>query len=108
MEVMFNCKLDFERFYLLFITIWTAPCEHVSSGICGQRMPRSACASAQSDQVLHYPLTKYLDTTEYKKGEQRAGRHFARAQDDLNAHFAHVQRHVSREAVHLVFILHSI
>ena len=38
--------------------------ENVSSGICGQRKPRSACASAQSDQGLHCPLTKSLDTTE--------------------------------------------
>ena len=27
-------------------------------GICGQRMPRSACAFAQSDQGLRCPLTE--------------------------------------------------
>ena len=34
----------------------------VSSGICGQQRPRSACASAQSDQGLHCRLTESLDT----------------------------------------------
>ena len=38
----------------------------VSSGICGQRRPRSACASAQSDQGLHYPLSESLGTIEYE------------------------------------------
>ena len=38
------------------------PCENVSSCICGQPRPRSACASAQSDQGLHCPLTESLDT----------------------------------------------
>ena len=41
-----------------------APCENVSSGICGQRGPRSDCASAQSDQDLHCLLTELIDTTE--------------------------------------------
>ena len=41
-----------------------ALCEHVSSGICGQRRPRSACASSQSDQSLYYPLTESFDTAE--------------------------------------------
>ena len=31
------------------------PCEKVSSVICGQRSPRSACASTQSDLDLHRP-----------------------------------------------------
>ena len=56
-------------------------------------MPRSACASAQSDEGLHCPLTKSLDTTECMTGEQRPGCYFAHAQDDLSAHFAHVRRH---------------
>ena len=55
--------------------------ENVSSGICGQRRPRSACASAQSDQGLHYLLTESADTTECM---QRPGGYFAHAQDDLN------------------------
>ena len=61
-----------------------------SLGICGQRKPRSACASAQSDQGLHCPLTESLDTTECMNGEQGTGWYFAHAQDDLSAHFAHV------------------
>ena len=40
-----------------------APCENVSSGICGQRRPRSACASAQSYQGRHCPLTESLYIT---------------------------------------------
>ena len=48
--------------------IWAAPCKNVSSGICGQRRPRSACASAQSDQGLWYPLTESLDTIECING----------------------------------------
>ena len=42
--------------------IWTVPYKNVSSGICGQRRPRSTCTSAQSDQDLHCPLTESLDT----------------------------------------------
>ena len=34
----------------------------IVQGICGQRRPRSACASAQSDQDLRYPLTESLDS----------------------------------------------
>ena len=37
-----------------------------SSDNCGQRKPRSACASAQSDQGLHCPLTESMDSTESK------------------------------------------
>ena len=44
--------------------------ENVSSGICEQRRPRSACASAQSDQGLHCPLTESLDIAEYMNGDQ--------------------------------------
>ena len=54
------------------------------SGICGQRRPRSACASAQSDQGLQSPLKVSLDTTECMYGEQRPGWYFAHAQGDLN------------------------
>ena len=35
--------------------------------------PRSACASAHSDQGIHYPIIESLDTTECMKGEQRPG-----------------------------------
>ena len=37
----------------------------VSSSICGERIPRSACASPQSDQGLHCLLRESLDTLEY-------------------------------------------
>ena len=47
-----------------------APCENGSSGICGQRRPRSDCACAQSDQDLHNPLTESLDTSECMNREQ--------------------------------------
>ena len=76
----------------LLLLIGSAPCENLSSDICGQRRPRSDCAYAQSDQGLHSPvkepldttecknvggplclLTQSLDTTEYKNGEQMPG-----------------------------------
>ena len=38
--------------------------KNVSSSICGQRKPRSACAFAQSDQVFRCPQTDFLDTIE--------------------------------------------
>ena len=41
--------------------ISTAPWEKVSLGICGQRRPRSDCASAQSDQGLRCPLIECID-----------------------------------------------
>ena len=31
---------------------WAAPCENVSSDICGQRKPRTACTAAQSDRTF--------------------------------------------------------
>ena len=59
----------------------------MSSGICGQRRPRSAWASAQSDQGLHCLLTESLDATECINGEQQPG-YFGHAQDDLNLQYA--------------------
>ena len=53
--------------------IWASPCEKMSLGICGQRRPRSVCASAQSYLNLYCPLTGSLDTLEYINGEQRYG-----------------------------------
>ena len=53
--------------------MWASPCKNMSSGIRGQWGPRSACASAQSDQVLHCPLTELFKTTECINGEQRPG-----------------------------------
>ena len=42
------------------------PRENVSSGLCGQQMPRPACgdASTQSDQGLCCLLTELLVTTD--------------------------------------------
>ena len=58
--------------------------KHVFRHICRQQRPRSACASTQSDQGIHYLLTESLDTTECLSGWQRPGSYFAHAQDDLN------------------------
>ena len=63
-----------------------------SSDICGQQRPRSACASAQSDQGLHYPLTESFDTTEYNNSEPRHRWLCACAGCEF-AHFAHVRKH---------------
>ena len=49
-----------------------APHENVSFGIRGHRLPRSACASAQSDQVLHCPLIEILGTVEHNRVYQRS------------------------------------
>ena len=78
---------------MLVTSKWTAPYENVSSDICEQRRPRSACAYAQSDQGIHFPLTELLDTTECMNGEQMLECHFEHAQGDVNMHFAHGRRH---------------
>ena len=75
------------------IIILAVPCENVSSGICGQRRPGSACASAQSDQGLCCPLTESLDTVECINGEQMPGWDFVHARDE-SVHFAHALRHI--------------
>ena len=49
--------------------ILATPWENVSSGMCGERRPRSACASAQSGQGVYCPLTESLDTTECMNGD---------------------------------------
>ena len=67
-------------------TTWAAPCENVSLGICGQRRPRSACTSTQSDQGLHCLLTESYDTTECMNGEQRLGWYFEHVQESRNLH----------------------
>ena len=66
--------------------IRAVPCENVSTGICGQRMSRLDCASAQSDQGLRCPLTESLCTIECIKGEQKLEWDFTHAQNDLNLH----------------------
>ena len=42
--------------------IWAVPCKNKSSSICGQRRPRSAWTSAQSDQGFCFPLGPLLST----------------------------------------------
>ena len=60
------------------------PSENVSLSICGQRRSRSACASTQSDQCLHYPLPKSFDAIECINGEERPGWNLTHAQNDVN------------------------
>ena len=42
-----------------------AQCEYVFLGICGQRMPKSDCACAQSDLGISCPLIESLATVEH-------------------------------------------
>ena len=78
-------KCAFGHFRLCRISnIWAAPCKHVPSGIFGQHRPRSACASAQSDQGLHCPQSVSLDTTDCINEEQRPRWLFAQAHDELS------------------------
>ena len=65
------------------LNMWAVPCENMASCINGQWRPRSACASAQSDQGLPCSVTESLYTREYINGEQRPGWYFAHAPDDL-------------------------
>ena len=75
----------------------------MSSGICGQRKPRSACAFAQMDQGLHCPLTESLDTIACMNGKQRFELYFAHAQDDLNLYILRMfNGTVSLDAAHLI------
>ena len=47
--------------------------KHVQvKGICGQQRPRSACASVQSDQGLHGPLTELFDSVERIKWQLKS------------------------------------
>ena len=84
------------------VYIWAVPCKNVSSDICGQQRPRSACVSVQFDQDLRCPQTESLDTTEMP------GWYFAHAQDDINLRvfegiFARIRRHFLLDAAHLTF-----
>ena len=75
-------------------TLWVDKNQKRLQGMCRQQRPRSACASAQSDQGLRCPLTEILDITEWMKGEQMPRWYFSHEQVDLNVQFAHVWRHV--------------
>ena len=69
LEVQFSVYLN-RCVFVMNMVIWAARCESVSSGICGQRRLRSACASGQSDQGLRSPQTKSLDIKEGISEEQ--------------------------------------
>ena len=70
-----------------------AQCENVSSGICGQRRPSSACASAQSNRALCCPLTESMDTIEYIRGERMSSEcDFAHAWDESESAFCACSR----------------
>ena len=82
------------------------PFDYVSSGILGQRRPRSACASAQSDQGLCCPQTESLDTIECFNGEKMPGLDFkiAHVQDDLNSHILYkLEGTFSFDATHVSY-----
>ena len=64
------------------------PCENVSAGVCGQRRPRSACATS--------PQTELLNTMECFNDEQMPERDLVHAWDESESvHFAHARRHIS-------------
>ena len=74
----------------------------MSSGKCGQRRPRSACASAQADQGLRCPEIDSVDTIECVNGEQIRC-NFAHAQDNVNPHILHtLDGAFSIDAAHLI------
>ena len=56
----------------------------MSSGICGQRGPRSACASGQSYQGLCFPQTYSSDKIKCLNGEQMPRWVIAHVQDDVS------------------------
>ena len=88
---------------------WAVPCENVSSGICRQWRPRSACASAQSDQGLHCPLTESLDTIKCINGKQMPGWDFAHEWDESESvHFVHVRRHLGPVVQRVVSLTSSL
>ena len=63
-------------------------CENVSSDICGQRRPRSNCASTQSDQGLRCSQIESLTTTECFNEEQMPEWGFAHVRDNVNPHIS--------------------
>ena len=58
-------------------------------GIGGQRMLRSACTSAQSDQGLRCPQTESLDTIEWQF-QANARVRLTHVQDYLNPHILRI------------------
>ena len=70
--------------------MWAAPCKNVSSGVCGQRRPGSAFASAQSDKDLHCPLIEWLDTVEHNKVWQSSWTDYISPLADLDLYCLHL------------------
>ena len=69
------------------------PSEKMPSGLvrtAKAQIRLRGCASAQSDQGLHCPLTELLDTTECMDREQRPGWYFAHAQDAVSLRILHM------------------
>ena len=62
--------------------------------------PLAACTSAQSDQILHCPLTEPFATTDCMNEEQRPD-DTLRMRRMIYAHFAHVQRRFSLDAARI-------
>ena len=92
--------------YNVLVIILAVPCENVSSVICGQQRPRSACTCRQSDHGLHCLLTKSLDTIACIIGEQMPGWDFAHMFDESESvYFTHGQRQLSLGAAHLNYVL---
>ena len=61
-----------------------------SSDICGQRLQRPACTSAQSDQGLCCPLTELFDTIECIKGVHMPGETWRMCEMNLDLGILHM------------------
>ena len=73
---------------------WTAPCKNVSSSICENERPRSACACAQFDQGLHCPQKRILGYYRLYEWRAKARIICACAVWSESVYFAHVWRHL--------------
>ena len=88
------------------IIIWATPFENVTSGICGQRRPRSACASAQSDQSLRCPQTESFDAIDVSVEKMKSGWDFTHEQEDVNPHTLRMlEGTFSLDTTHLVVVM---
>ena len=69
--------------------MWAAPCINMTSDIGRQRRPKSACASIQSDQGLHCPLTESLNTLNVSIEIKCPDESLRMRRINLNVHFGH-------------------
>ena len=88
--------------------VWVPPCENVASDTYGQRMLRSACTSAHSDQELRCPLTYSLDTITCINGKQMPGWNFAHAWDESESAFCACSKTHFRLTRHICKYLQTI